>query len=197
MKRNLSISAVVLAALFLQSCIPAAIVGTTAVVATGVGEERSAGDRLDDNVLIVKVKEKFANADISEYLNRISVNAYEGRVMLTGSVKDYEYKTKAANMAWKVPGVKEVIDEVAVSQKDFQSMAKESYLANTIRSRLIFEKDVKSNNYIVDANASTVYLLGVASSETERNKVLEIARSIKGVHEVVNHVILRDDSRRK
>lgn len=193
----LGATALVFSSLIIQSCIPAAVVGTTAVVATSVGQERTAGERIDDNVLVVKIKERFAEADISEYLNKISVNIYEGRVMLTGSVKDQEYKTQAANIVWKVPGVKEVINEIIVSKKDLGDMAKESYIANTIRSKIILEKGIKSNNYIVDANEGTVYILGVAANAAERNKVLEIARSVKGVHQVVNHVILHDDQRRK
>ncbi len=180
----------------LSGCVPV-VVATGAVASKSITEERTVGDRLDDNMIILKIKERFMQTNVSEMLNRISVNSYEGRVMLTGSVPEHDYLARAAHIAWQVDGVKEVINEVVVKTKDFPDLAKESFIANTIRSKLLFEKDLSSNNYIVDVNDSVVYLLGVAKDRTELNKALEISRSVKGVRSVVNHVIIRDDERRK
>jgi osmotically-inducible protein OsmY len=90
-----------------------------------------------------------------------------------------------------------VINELVVKSKDFTQYAKESLVANAIRSKLLVEKFVSSTNYKVDVNHGVAYILGVAHDNQEKNKVLEIARTTSGVHSVVSHIILRTDSRRR
>jgi osmotically-inducible protein OsmY len=41
------------------------------------------------------------------------------------------------------------------------------------------------------------YVLGIAQSNDELDKVLETIANTKGVKRVVSHVILKDDARRK
>lgn len=178
------------------SCLPIVAAGS-AVVGTAIAEERSAGDKLDDNLVAVKVRDMYSKAEFSELLSRISVTVYEGRVMLVGSVKERAYVTQAVDIAWKVNGVKEVINELIVSSVDIKSYSKDTFIANTVRSKLLFDEVVQSVNYKVDTNNSTVYLLGIAKNQEELTKAITIARSVKGVKQVVNHVVLRDDIRRK
>lgn len=191
---KLSIATIILSAT--TGCVPMVAAGS-AVAGTVIVEERSAGDKLDDNILAVKIRDMYSKAQFEELLSRISVTVYEGRVMLVGSVKEQKYITEAVDIAWKVNGVKEVISELVVSSVDIKSYSKDTFIANTVRSKLLFGEDILSVNYKVDANNSTVYLLGIAQSQEELNKVINIARSVKGVKQVVNHVVLKDDVRRK
>lgn len=180
----------------LTGCFPI-VAASSAVVGTTIAEERSAGDKLDDNIISLKVKDKFAQTEFGELYSKVTISVHEGRVMLTGSVTEAQYKTQAGNLAWKTNGVKEVINELEVKKSDIRDFAKDSFLANTIRSKLLFEQDVRSVNYTLDVNHSIVYILGVAQDRQELDKALQIARSVKGVHKVVNHVLLKSDDRRK
>lgn len=179
----------------LSGCEPFAI-ASTAVVGTTLAEERSAGDKVDDNIIQLKIKEKYTQAETREILLRVSVSVMEGRVMLTGSVSEQKYSDSASDIAWKTRGVKEVINEIEVGEKEPKDRAKDLFISSTISSKLLFEKDLKSLNYIVDVNDQVVFLLGIAQNKNELNRALKIASEVKGVQKVVNHVILKNDPRR-
>jgi osmotically-inducible protein OsmY len=184
-----------IAIIMTSGCVPLTA-ATTAVVGTSIVEERSAGDRIDDNLIVVKIKEAFIQADTSELFESISVSSIEGRVMLTGSVKDEQIRSKAESLAWDIRGVKEVINELEVDKKELSDRANDMWIASTVRSKLLFEKDLRSVNYVVDVNHAVVYLLGIAQDDHELQRALKIASTVKGVKRVVNHVILKDDPRR-
>lgn len=179
----------------LSSCVPAAVV-TTGVVGTTIAGERTAGDRLNDNIIKLKVNEAYIQAETGEIYSSVNVNVHEGRVLLTGAVKNKDYLNEAAAIAWKIKGVKEVINEIEVADKTFKDSAKDILIANTIRGKILLEKDVISVNYLVDVSNSVVYLLGVAQSEKELDAVLQIAGTVRGVQKVVSHVLLKEDKRR-
>lgn len=182
--------------LITPSCVPVAAVSST-VVGTTIAQERTAGDRLDDNIIKLKVQELFIQADTPNMYESIDVNVHEGRVLLTGSVQDAKNQQDAAKLAWKVRSVNEVINEIVVNEKDpLRDTSKDIYLANAVRSKLLLEDDLRSVNYIVETNMSVVYLLGVAQDQNELNRALKVAGSVKGVRKIVNHVILKNDPRR-
>ncbi len=195
-KLIITITISTLAILNLNGCVPITAL-STAVVGTTINEERSAGDKLDDSLITLKIKDQFAQTEVSEMFSRISVNVMEGRVMLTGSVDSEKYVKDAEAISWKIRGVKEVINEIVVDSKGLQDRAKDLVIESSIESKLLFEKELSSTNYIVDTNNGIVFLLGIAQDKTELGKALEIARSVKGVKKVVNHVILKEDLRRK
>jgi osmotically-inducible protein OsmY len=63
----------------------------------------------------VKVKIEDAlkrNAEVDA--RRISVQAIDGKVTLTGNVRSWFEKQEAATAAWAAPGVKEVNNQIAV-----------------------------------------------------------------------------------
>ena len=53
-----------------------------------------------------------------------------------------------------------------------------------------------SINYSVETVNGTVYLLGIAQDEAELVRVIEHARGIEDVKQVVSHVVVKDDPRR-
>jgi len=179
----------------LQGCLAAAAITGAEGVKT-MAQERSVGDRIDDNGIALRINDKFIQKDIDNLFTDISTAIFEGRVMLTGGVKKPEYKAKAEQLVWEVNGVVEVINEVQVSQTDLIDYSKDIYLANAVRGKALLTKGIKSSNFQITSVNSIIYLLGVAQNQQESANVIEIARRIKGVQKVVSHVILTDDPRR-
>ena len=66
-----------------------------------------------------------------------------------------------------------------------------------LKAKLLIDKDVSAVNYSVDAVRGIVYLMGIAQSQDELDRVIGYARNIRYVQKVVNHVLLKDDPRRK
>ncbi len=178
------------------SCIPVVAAGT-AVMGTTIAQERSAGDRLDDNLTAVKIRDIYSQAEFGELFSRISVTVYEGRAMLVGSVKDKSYATKAAELAWQVKGVSEVINELVVKSIDVKSYSNDVVIANAVRANIVFKDNVHLINYKVDVNNGIVYLIGVANNRSEINNAIQTAAKVDGVKQVINHIVLKSDVRRK
>jgi osmotically-inducible protein OsmY len=70
-------------------------------------------------------------------------------------------------------------------------------ITSEIEARLLFAKNLASINYKITTVDKVVYLIGVAQSKEENQKVLNIAAKTSGVKKVINHVIFADDQRRQ
>jgi len=88
-----------------------ALIATTGCAVTR-GQE-SVGAYVDDTAITTAVKARFVdNREVDA--SAISVETLHGTVMLSGFAKSTNEKTQAANLAWKVNGVKAVKNEIAV-----------------------------------------------------------------------------------
>lgn len=123
----------------------------------------------------------------------IDITLYEGRLLLTGTMRSESGRTKLIANAWKAESVSEVIDEILIADKtSFGQGFEDSRIDQTLRARLIGDKGVVSGDYKIAVSGAMVYLIGKARSEKEREQALELARTIAGVEKVVSHVSLRD-----
>jgi osmotically-inducible protein OsmY len=131
-------------------------------------------------------------ADRSHDYGDVDLTIYEGRLMLTGTMKSEEGRQKLIANAWKAEGVDQVIDEILVG--DGTSLGQgfeDGRIDAALRTRLMADGDVKSVDYKASVSKGVVYLLGVARSEAQLGEALEIARSIGGVEKVVSHVLVK------
>ncbi len=185
--------------LFSTACVETIVVGS---VATGMiaTREKNLSHTRSDILISTKLGTKFLENGLKNPGNSVDVTVNEGRVLLTGIVR-YEEKAKiASELAWKVLGVKEVIDEIQLRDdfhaKDISRAFRDYSISLEIESKLLIARKISSANYQVTTVGKTVYLLGVASDSAEMQKVLSISSQVRGVEKVVNHVILASDSRR-
>ena len=58
---------------------------------------------------------------------------------------------------------------------------------------MIFNKDIKATNYNIDTINSKTYIFGIAITQDEKRKVIEEAKGIYGLEEVVPSIILVED----
>lgn len=131
-------------------------------------------------------------ADRSHDYGDIDITVFEGRLMLTGTMKSEEGHKKLVDNAWKADGIDQVIDEILVG--DGTSLGQgieDSRIDATLRARLIGDGDVKAGQFKASVSKGVVYLLGVTRSDKDLNAALDVARSIGGVEKVVSHVLVR------
>lgn len=192
MRRILALS---LFAITLTGCAPVAVVSAGADVGVSAAENRSVGRKVDDTVLYTDITNQFAQADQSRLLRYVSFNIRYGRVMLTGNVLTQEDAMKAAELSWKAKGVTEVINELIVNpDASFIDTANDSLIKRNLESRLLITKGVWVINYSIDVQGGTAYLIGRVADQTELDKVLNIARTTRGVKRVVSHLQINTDS---
>ena len=185
---------------FTTSCVETVVIGSVAGGAVAVREKSLKNTRKDIVIGSVLLKEFVANG-LKIPGDSIDFTINEGRVLLTGIARDPEKAQLAQLLAWKVAGVKEVIDEIQVREdgkfyaKDVATASYDYLITAQVDSKLLVARDINSLNFKTTTVAGVVYIIGVAENEFEMRRVLAIVSKVRGVSKVVNHVIFADDSR--
>lgn len=184
--------------LMLTGCIPSLVMTGATTGGVIAAQERSTGNAVDDLGIRLTIYNLYAKQDINDLLKNVAIRVVEGRVMLTGDVDKPETSLEAVRLAWQAKGVKEVISEIQVNDRTgIVDYARDGWIATQVRAKLLFEKDLRSVNYSVEVVNNVVYLFGIAQSEEELRKATYISSTVPYVKQVVSHVIMKDDSRRK
>ena len=102
--------------LCLLLCLGLSTAAVTALTGcAGNKNERSTGQYIDDKSLTVRVHDALHdNADYK--FNNVDVNVYSGTVQLSGFVNTSDQKSKAADIAKGVQGVKDVVNNITVKE---------------------------------------------------------------------------------
>ncbi|MCF6299638.1 MAG: BON domain-containing protein [Proteobacteria bacterium] len=180
---NNKLALLILAALFLQACVPAAVVVTGISV---VHDRRSAGQVLDDKIITASVKNELRKS--IEYSSRIKVRTYNGVVLMAGEVLSEADKTTAEDSAAIKDGVIKVINELQLVSdiSGIGNRSKDKYLSSKSKSVLLkirMEGFDPTRVKILTTN-KTVYLMGLVS-QAEADAVVQKIRKLRGVMRVV------------
>ena len=176
--------------IFLNSC--AAI-----NVTTSSAKEKGIKEAMSDGMIDAAINKEFLNHNINMFIN-VKIEVVEGRVLLTGSVKKPKHRLDAIKLAWKVLGVREVINEIDITEKGgIKQYLIDVKIKTQIRYQVIKDKKISSINYNFESVNGNLYIIGIAKNKKELKKVVEHANNIKGVLKVVSHTIMKDDPRRK
>lgn len=182
--------------LALSGCVPI-LVGAGTESAVVVAQERSVGNAVDDAGILLRIKNLYAKQDYKDLLANVEIKVVEGRVLLTGNVDKPDSQIEAVRLAWQVEGVKEVINEVQISDKaGLGNYARDVWISTQVRARLVLAKDVHSINYSVITVNQVVYLMGIAQDQGELDRATYVASTTSYVQRVVSYVRLKDDPRR-
>ena len=190
----MAIAMLVLGGLLFSGCAPAVVgVGTAAVAASST--EKGITTSVSDGLVFTKIQDNFLKTDatLSQF---VDVNVNDGAVLLTGKVKTPEEKVLATKLTWEVRGVREVVNEIQVTDKSsIKDVAKDLAASAQLRGKLIADTSLSSLNFSIDVVNGTVYLSGVAADAEEMNRVVGHARDLRFAQQVVNYITLREDLR--
>ena len=184
-------------ALFLTACTPVGVVvGVGASAGVAVSEERGLKGAGSDALIRVSINEAWLTEDFDTF-NRLNLQIYEGRILISGRVPDQAQADKAVQLAWQVKNVREVINEIEVSNAGaLDNFANDTLINARLDSELLFDGEIRSINFSTRAVGGSVYLLGVAQNREELDRVFRVTRDIPNVKRVISHVIMKDDPRR-
>ena len=120
----------------------------------------------------------------------------DGRIFITGKVGDPEEKLKITKLAWEIEGVRSVKNDLKIKEKfSFKQSAKDVLITSQLRTALIFNKKIKSANYSIDTYKKKIYIYGIAESKEEQSLVIEEAKQILDVEDVISSILLVEDLR--
>ncbi|MBL4741181.1 MAG: BON domain-containing protein [Sneathiella sp.] len=182
----------VLGLALLTSCTPAGlIIGGIATAGVTIAEERSLEDTVNDASIKLKILTALLDSN-DELFADVSTIVIEGRVLVTGEVPNDEDRSSATSIIWSIDGVKAVLNELQVSDKEtLTSSSGDSWISAKLRARLVQDLDVKHVNYTIDTVNKIVYVMGIAQDQAELNRVKLHARDISGVRKIISHAVLK------
>ena len=130
------------------------------------------------------------------YILSIKSKVLDGRIFLTGKVDNPEEKLKLTKLAWETQGVRSVRNDIKVKEEfDFKQSAKDILITSQLRTAFILSKDIKATNYQIDTYKKKIYVYGIAMTSEERDLVLNEAREILDVEDVIASILLVEDLR--
>lgn len=183
-------------ALGTTACDPVSIMmGGTAVVGGMATKEKGVKGTANDTWISTQVKSKLYTFN-PELHGFVGVNVQEGEVLLTGSVPEDAWVQEAEKLAREVESVKNVFNHLTVNKDGISvgEVAYDSGITAQMKGHLLCDGDIRSLNYSIKTVSGIVYIMGVAQSEAELEKVLNYARNIKNVDKVVSYAKVKPDA---
>lgn len=172
------------------------VIGAGATAGVAAAEERGLDGALDDTKIRAEINHYWFQHDHDMH-RRVGLTIREGRVLLTGIVPTEQARADAVRLAWQAAGVREVINEIGVNPEGtgLIDSGRDLVISQTMKSRLLFDKEIRNVNFAIDVVDGVIYLMGIAQDEAELERVIAHARSISNVKRVVSHVRLKSDLR--
>ena len=183
--------------IFLSSCVGSSSVG---VFGSGVSvalDPRTLGTQIDDSIMQKNLQARLSLVE-KKYLLKISVKVLDGRIFLGGKVDKPEEKLKITKMAWETKGVRSVKNNIGIKGKfSFKNTAKDILINAQLRTALILNDDVKAANYNIDTINQKTYIFGIAHTEDEKKAIIEEAKLIVDLKELVTSILMVSDLSRQ
>ena len=158
-------------------------------------DPRSVGTQIDDSIMQKNLSTRIILLD-KKFLLSINSKVLDGRIFLTGKVDDPEEKLKLTKMAWETDGVRSVRNDIKIKEKfNFKQSAKDILITSQLRTAMILNKNIKASNYQIDTYKKKIYLYGIAITKDEKDEVLNEAKEILDVEDVVASILLVENLR--
>ena len=182
---------------FLTACVGSSSSG---VFGTGVSialDPRTLGTQIDDSIMQKNLLARLTLTD-KKYLVKISVKVLDGRIFLSGKADEPEEKLLITKMAWETKGARSVKNNISIKQKfSFKNVATDVLITSQLRAALIFNKNVKAANFNIDTINQKTYVFGIAYNEDEKKEIIQEAKQIVDLKELVTSILMVSDLSRQ
>lgn len=177
----------------LSGCVTAAV-GAVGAVGVSAFQDKSFGESLDDATASNELKARLMTSSPSAF-NEVDVEVAGRMALLTGRVPTMEDRLEAERIAWNVGLLQNVANEIQVRDKGgVRQNLNDEWITGRVRSRLLGDGEVKSVNVNIETYDGVVYLMGLARSQQELQKIAEHASKVRGVKEVVSYIQLNKNT---
>ncbi len=175
------------------SCSPANILATGGSTAMVVAEgDRSLGTVVDDATIKVNIAAKFLGAGNNIFVN-INTSVLEGRVLLTGLVETQEIRIEAVRLVWEIEGVREVVNEIEIGNRDtIKDYASDLWINTQARGVAAKTIGLRAVGYNFETINGRIFVAGLTSRADQLDALISALKTIKVVKEIVNYVIVKE-----
>ena len=99
-------------------------------------------------------------------------------------------------MAWETKGTRSVRNDIKIKEDfNFKQSAKDLLITSQLRTAIILNKNIKATNYQIDTYKKKIYVYGIAFTTDEKNEVIDEAKQILDVENIIASILLVDDLR--
>jgi len=148
-----------------------------------------------DAGITTSVKNRLTSDDLVRARN-IDVDTADRVVTLSGEVESSAEESQALQLARNTEGVANVVDRIeVVPEADAAAPTADNAVSDAgttaeIKAKLLADTQVSGLRIDVDTKDSVVTLTGAVSTMAEKNKALELARSVSGVARVEDRLTI-------
>ena len=171
---------------------------STGVLGTGVSialDPRTIGTQIDDSIMQKNLTAKLINMNKNYFLS-VKAKVLDGRIFITGKVDTFEEKLQITKLGWEIKGARSVKNDLQIKKEfNFKQSAKDILITSQLRAAMITSKKIKSVNYNIDTYKKKIYVYGIAQNEEERVEVINEAKGILDVKDVIASIFLVEDLR--
>ena len=173
-------------------------ISSTGIFGSGVSialDPRSLGTQIDDSVMHKNLSARLLLKD-KRYLLSVNTKVLDGRIFLTGKVQDPEEKLQLTKLAWETKGARSVKNDIKIKEEfNFKRSAKDFLITSQLRTAIIFNKNIKATNYQIDTYKKKIFIYGIAINAEERTEIINEAKQILDVEDVIASIFLVEDLR--
>ena len=167
----------------LSACAPLIVGGAVGGALVAV-DRRSSGAQLDDQGIELRSNNRLKD-ELGDARARVAVTSYNRRVLLTGEAASEAVKTQITQIVSGVPSVREVINELGVTNSPtLKERATDTLITGRLKASLVDVKDLAATAFKVVTERGTVYLMGRVT-QREADRATDLARNTPGVSRVV------------
>lgn len=148
--------------------------------------ERTAGAVVEDEIIETKVIVNIKSQEPALKNSNIAAVSHNGVVLLVGQVESEALKNRATEIASQASAkIKRIHNEIEVSGKtSFLSRSNDTWITTKVRTRMMTNRDIPSDQVRIVAENGTVYLMGLIS-QFEGDNAANAASGVSGVQRVV------------
>ena len=151
------------------------------------------GERVADLEIQTLVADALTkNSDLT--VRHITTEVKNRTVALNGTVQTTNQKYIAEHIAWQVPGVQSLTDNLSVADPQGMPESADDKLARRVEFELYSTKAIPLRTVQIHADNGVVTLTGTVLSRAEKLLAETIAKSVEGVRSVVNSLAAPEET---
>ena len=182
---------ILLLSFFIISCGTTLVTTGTKTAVEQKNDNKTLRESWDDSTIKLGIKEKYFSYDATLF-TKIDVEVELGKVLLTGVVPFGDMRLEAVRLAWQQEGVVEVLNEISIDTGyGLDDIAKDKFISTQLFTKILTDSDIKNFKYDFEVQKQIIYLFGVSNDQKEIDRVIDHAKSIKDVLDIINYIQAR------
>jgi osmotically-inducible protein OsmY len=146
---------------------------------------RTMGAKLNDEEIETASKVNIKKADPQLEHAHVSIDSFNGIVLLTGQVPSEELRNLVADTVYKLNPVREIHNELVVSDPtNFVARSKDAWISTKIKAQLLADGDIESRRIHFVTENQVVFLMGIVT-RAEADRIVDKVSHTADVQKVV------------